>query len=53
MTTRLLAHAAVALGGAALLFATSFDVASARQASSSVAIDNDDLGGVVTGPKGP
>src|SRR4051812_18995051 len=45
----------VALVGAAVavIMAASFDGVSARQGSASVAIDKDDIGGVVTGAKGP
>ena len=49
MNTRIL-HAAVVAGTCALLLGA----AAARQgAATAVPIDSDDIGGVVTGPKGP
>ncbi|MBI1875792.1 MAG: carboxypeptidase regulatory-like domain-containing protein [Acidobacteria bacterium] len=66
MSTKVARHSAVASLGIAVIVATSLAVTSARQAPGSptrvsqrggveapVPIDNDDLGGVVTGPKGP
>jgi hypothetical protein len=40
-------------GVVALLFALVFTTSQAQQPAADVAIDNDDIGGVVTGPKGP
>src|SRR6185503_4965079 len=39
--------------GVALVFSFVFAVSHAQQAPPAVAIDNDDIGGVVTGPNGP
>jgi hypothetical protein len=40
-------------GAVALLCALAFTTSQAQQPAADVAIDNDDIGGVVTGPKGP
>src|SRR5512132_3048041 len=48
MKVRIL-HGAIVAGTCALLLGAT----AARQGSSAIAIDGDDIGGVVTGPKGP
>jgi hypothetical protein len=54
MRTNVAVHAGIASLGVAFFLATSLAVTSARQpGGAAVAIDNDDLGGVVTSPKGP
>jgi hypothetical protein len=50
--TRMLGSGAMAAAFAAFL-AASWTGTSARQATGSVSVDQDDVGGVVTGPKGP
>jgi hypothetical protein len=46
-------HSGLVAGGLALLVASSMAATGAQQAAGAVRIDADDLGGVVTGPKGP
>ena len=54
MRTTVTRHPGILAGGFAVLLAASLAATSARQApSEAVRIDADDIGGVVTGPKGP
>jgi len=53
MTKRAFTLALVAAGTLAVLWIGSPARTSAQQAAGAVAIDNDDIGGVVTGPRGP
>ena len=52
MTTRRWLGSGLLTAGVGLFVATSMAVSSARQPSSSVAMDDDDLGGTVTSTKG-
>src|SRR5688572_31684895 len=53
MHIRRLLRSTLLAAGVGLILAVSLVTTSARQPASSVTIDKDDVGGVVTGPKGP
>jgi len=53
MRTRTALYLAIALIAAAIVWAASAVTLSAQQPAAAVAIDNDDIGGVVRGPSGP
>jgi hypothetical protein len=52
-TTRMLYSGAVAVGVALLLSASQASIDAGQRGGGTVPIDNDDLGGIVTSPKGP
>ena len=52
-TTSWLYAGAIALGRRSPVVRVAASIDAGQQAGATVAVDNDDLGGVVTGPKGP
>ena len=53
MNSRTVLNASLLTAGVTVLLAASLVTTSARQPAQSVTLDKDDVGGVVTGPKGP